>query len=196
MEALEVISKGDERLTITYDPDPMNPREWDNFGEMICFHRRYRLGDTGLDYKESNYESWGELYHALVADGASHIHALYLYDHGGITISMSKVAYDLDHPTRTGWDSGQVGFTYATPRNIQAWGIDPNDSERITGLLAAEVESYDNYLTGQVYAYKVEQLTKCECCGHTTTEVIDSCGGFESVEIAIQEAGWKEAANA
>jgi len=33
------------RATIMYDPEPVNPREWDNLGTMVCFHKRYNLGD-------------------------------------------------------------------------------------------------------------------------------------------------------
>ena len=32
-------------LVIQQDDSPSNPREDDNFGKMICFHRRYNLGD-------------------------------------------------------------------------------------------------------------------------------------------------------
>lgn len=30
---------------IHYDDAPEDPRKWENIGHMICFHRRYRLGD-------------------------------------------------------------------------------------------------------------------------------------------------------
>jgi len=32
-------------LQILYDDAAENPREWDNFGRMICWHSRYNLGD-------------------------------------------------------------------------------------------------------------------------------------------------------
>ena len=32
-------------LVIQQDDSPSNPREDDNFGKMICFHRRYNLGN-------------------------------------------------------------------------------------------------------------------------------------------------------
>ena len=33
-------------LRIVHDCDPMSPREWDNVGTMVCWHRRYSLGDN------------------------------------------------------------------------------------------------------------------------------------------------------
>lgn len=38
-------TRGPYVLVIQPDDDPFNPREDDNFGKMVCFHRRYPLGD-------------------------------------------------------------------------------------------------------------------------------------------------------
>jgi hypothetical protein len=32
-------------IKIFHDPDADSPREWSNLGTLICWHRRYRLGD-------------------------------------------------------------------------------------------------------------------------------------------------------
>lgn len=41
-----MITQSKKRVQILTDPDPQNPRtEWDHFGTMICWHRRYNLGD-------------------------------------------------------------------------------------------------------------------------------------------------------
>lgn len=33
-------------IKIYHDPDTESPREWSNLGKLICWHRRYRLGDS------------------------------------------------------------------------------------------------------------------------------------------------------
>ena len=33
-------------IKIYHDPDSESPREWSNLGTLICWHRRYRLGDS------------------------------------------------------------------------------------------------------------------------------------------------------
>ena len=33
-------------IKIYHDPDAESPREWSNLGTLICWHRRYRLGDS------------------------------------------------------------------------------------------------------------------------------------------------------
>jgi len=41
-----IASNGVKTAVILRDSDPINPREWDNVGSMICWHSRYNLGDT------------------------------------------------------------------------------------------------------------------------------------------------------
>jgi hypothetical protein len=41
-------------LTIDVDENPSDPREDDNLTKMICFHKKYTLGDKH-DYKFDNY---------------------------------------------------------------------------------------------------------------------------------------------
>lgn len=54
-------------LFVIPDDDPMNPREeYDNFGTMVCFHRRYTLGD------KHNYHSAEEFFKMLVQDSTPH----------------------------------------------------------------------------------------------------------------------------
>lgn len=50
-------------LFVVPDTDPINPREeWDNFGTMVCFHKRYTLGD------EHSYGDAEEFFQKLVQD--------------------------------------------------------------------------------------------------------------------------------
>jgi hypothetical protein len=45
MEAIKTTRKENYILEIFPDEPYESPREWDNLGTMICFHRRYNLGD-------------------------------------------------------------------------------------------------------------------------------------------------------
>lgn len=100
---------------------------------------------------------------------------LYLYDHSGITMSTG--------PFSCPWDSGQVGFIYITREQIlkeYGWKvITTKRREQIVKYLIADVEIYDQYLTGDVYGYMVED---------NDGEDIDSCWGFYGIEVCKQEA--------
>lgn len=156
----------EKTLKIYTDDDPCNPRqEFDNFGHMVCFHRRYGLGDDH-NINSGDFSSWDEIRGYLIKEkGACVILPVYLYDHSGITIRTT--------PFSCPWDSGQVGFIYATRQEIiDTWQgklLTRDLREKAESILNSEVEIYDNYLTSDVYRYTVE---------NTTGDLIDSCGGF------------------
>ncbi len=109
---------------------------------------------------------------------------LYLYDHSGITMSTGRFS--------CAWDSGQVGFVFVSLAQARKnWMLDdaatwdtpmPYDHdksvkplrERAADLLKAEVETYDQYLRGDVYGYTVT---------HKETGEEDSCWGFYQAEL-------------
>lgn len=171
----------DYLISIDYDSDPMNPREWDNFGTMVCFHGKYTLGDKH-DLQSPDYSSWAEVRDAIEADlGAMVILPLYLYDHSGISMSVGA-----SRGQHAAWDSGQVGFIYCTDGDMVDNGI--KDLDQAEALLRGEVEAYNRYLTGQVYTYRIERQSTCDSCQHTSADFVDSCSGWDSADDAMKEA--------
>jgi len=160
---------------IVLDEYPEDPREWaDHFGTMVCFHNNYLLGDK-TQYKSEWFESWKELANELIKEeDAAVILPLYLYDHSGITMSTGRF--------NCPWDSGQVGFIFVTREQVQKEYSCKNMTKKViakaTALLEAEVEEYDQYLTGQVFGFQVE----------VGGEVLDSCYGFYGQEYCMSEA--------
>jgi hypothetical protein len=99
---------------------------------------------------------------------------LYLYDHSGL--SMSTGAFSCP------WDSGQVGWIYCTKKTvIEEYGNWTAESvAKATKRLEQEVETYSEYLGGEVYGYQVID---------SDGEVIDSCWGyFGGMDCCKQEA--------
>ncbi len=152
------------KLRIEQDENPANPREeFDHFGTMACFHRRYHLGDKPFNNSPDDFETfWTE-------NGAGGIKLpLYLYDHSGLTISTK--------PFSCPWDSGQIGYIYATKEQIQKEF--EGNIEKATKCLESEVVEYNQYLTGDVWGYVVEDED-----GHH----LDSCWGFYGREYAEEQ---------
>ena len=139
-------------INIYYDEMPESPREWDNLGTMVCFHGRYNLGDEH-DYNSDDYSSWDEIENAICKDNdIAVILPLYLYDHSGITMNTTGFS--------CGWDSGQVGFIFITKEKVRSEysvkRISKKLKVRIESYLVNEVETYDNFISGQVYGYQIE----------------------------------------
>jgi hypothetical protein len=62
MQSIHEEKYKDYKIQVFIDEDPPNPRkEFDNFGHMICFHRRYDLGDKhNLSVEEAKELSKGK----------------------------------------------------------------------------------------------------------------------------------------
>lgn len=161
-------------VKIFYDTDPESPREWDNFGKMICSHRNYNLGDE--QFNAEDYEGWDDLRKYLKREEkASIILPLYLYDHSGITMYTDG---DTRYRQHEAWDSGQVGFIYCTKQQIEEEFN--GNRKKAKECLIGEVKTYDQYLVGDVYGFSITNPKD--------GEEIDSCWGFYGLEYAIEEA--------
>ena len=169
MELIKKVKRNGKTLKIFTDEYPMDPRGNDNLTKMVCFHKRYNLGDTQTDYRQEAFESWDELKEEIIEkEKPLVIKPLYMYNHSGITISTE--------PFSCRWDSGQIGWVYITNKTIDVCGtIIKNDEtfaqykERLGEYLEDEVETYDQYLRGDVYLFELTDENGDE---------IDSCGGF------------------
>jgi hypothetical protein len=219
---LERIEYKGHVIKIVPDHDLSDPRDDDNLGTMICWHRRYTLGDkhshsdhpyepqdfmremareADIDRVNGLLEYWesGTGWKMLLQN-ADHIyeHAasmceervnkvlakilyenyvilpLYLYDHSGITMST--------HPFSCRWDSGQVGYIFASRETIlKKYGkkrLTKALRKRVEKFLNSEVETYDAYISGDGCGYIVEK----------DGAEVDSCYGFYSNKDAIEYA--------
>jgi hypothetical protein len=122
----------------------MNPREWnENLGTMLCFHRRYILGDKN-PYNSEHYAGWNDFAKSLfkVHDVALML-PIYMYDHSGITISHK--------PFSCPWDSGQIGWIFVNKDRVRReFGVkrmSPKVMDKVRSVLIAEIIDYNEYLT-------------------------------------------------
>lgn len=164
---------GNEELRIVRDECEESPREWDNLGKIVCWHRRYlmpqegpRKFDTPEDFsvflKEINCQ-------ALILP-------IFMYDHSGVSISTSN-----QYPFDDYWDAGQIGYIYVTYEAIRkeydVKRISKKTLQKAKAVLMGEVETYDQFLRGDVYGFVLVQLQECNQ-GAEHENRIDSCYGF------------------
>ena len=174
---IETMENDTVNIKIYQDEDAQSSREWDNLGTMVCWHRNYVLGDKEhLFPKDFDLEEINRLLKEL---DIAVILPLYLYDHSGITMSTSNSTYPFNCP----WDSGCVGFIYVTKtalrKELSKQRLSKKSLEYAKRVLLQEVETYDEYLTGQVYGYVIEDKSG---------EHLDSCWGFYGYNYCNQEA--------
>lgn len=158
-------------VKVVQDPDAESPREWENWGVMACWHRRYNLGDV---QPKQDAQEW--LADPENVPAGSVVLPLYLYDHSGISISTGKFSCP--------WDSGQIGYIVATPERMRKMGgwmvITAKRRALVESYLKNEVSTYDDFLTGNVWGYTIESTHDCGECSSKVHEPEheDSCWGF------------------
>jgi hypothetical protein len=162
-------------MTIVTDDDPLDPRkDFDHLGKMFCFHKRRNLGDKhSIDFND--FTGWDEMEKHIRSDlDGAVVLPLYLFDHSGLNMSTS--------PFGCLWDSGQVGFIYATRSDIlKEWKVSRLSKKvlaKAAAVLESEVQVYTQYLSGDVYGYVVRLASG---------EILDSCWGFYGEADCISE---------
>lgn len=191
-------------LEVMNDDCPESPREWDNVCTMVCWHSHYDLGDkhsfdnpdefmqhlyldvTGKHWcDDHDSDDWQDVYKALKETDLVLIKQINMYDHSGITVSTSS-----GYPYNDRWDAGMVGFIYVTKKTVFKEYVDiteENWKERADKSLEGEMETYDQYLRGDVYGFTLTRKTMeqetCPHCGEVIREYeedeeVDSCWGF------------------
>lgn len=151
---------------VEYEPEvgPWNdPRDWSNASVMVCGHRDYSLGDEQV--QEGAADGYGSVRNWLIATfdaDRDTISPLYLYDHSGISMSVGS-------PNRmwlddAGWDTSMVGFAFTTPATREETGVTLENAQE---AIRQEVATYDAFLRGEVYGYRVldRDGETVECCG-------------------------------
>lgn len=178
------------------DPQASNPIEdYDNLGKQVYWHRRMNLGhcheitnkmspedwlrwQVGEHLKVNTWDVYSDKYEKFEEmtleelwkefEKYNLVIPVHAYEHGGITISASG--------RRAGWDSfdsGQLGFVYVSHEDIKkefnVKRLTKKVLEKAEKILRDEVSNYDDYLTGQVYGFVIENQHE---------EELDSCWGF------------------
>ena len=140
--------------------ETFNPRQYDNVGHMICFHRDYVLGDK--------HDFTSDAIQVFINKPGVFSLPLYFYDH-----SLQDIATEIKpYWHHAAWDSGQVGIIYATVEDANRIGIniegmcDEEIENRIFDSLEFEVQEYAKYVRGEVYGFTI------------LSGIGESCGGF------------------
>lgn len=156
----EISLKDGHVLQILYDTWAESPRSWGNLGTMAIFHNKYNFGDD-VAFSANDFNNWKEM-EEYITDTLKAVVCLpiYMYDHSGITINTTGFACP--------WDSGQVGFIYVTDDKMKENYGDTYylpDIEKAKKVLLSEVKTMDQYIRGDVYAFRLlkegEELDRC-----------------------------------
>ena len=202
MEPYEVVEYKGFKINIYPDDSAESPRERDNLGKMVCFHRRYSLGDKhkfsspSSFHRELAMELDPELERRIDywenGDGWIHLQPDYKAAdkkvHNLIEKTIDKNCimlplYLYDHsgitmstgPFSCPWDSGQVGYIYISIQDIKkeySWKVLTKEHRRLI----------EDVLQSEVRVY--DYFIRGDVFGYKILdpdgEERDSCWGFYS----------------
>ena len=159
-------------LVVDYDELAESPREWDNLSIMAIKSREFNLSDN-LDFDIPQDLTFEEFEEYLIKEQKAVLTIpLWLYNHSGISLSTSSICR---------WDSSPIGYAFVTKeilrKEFNVKNITNNILEKAKKIIMGEIETYNKYLSGEVFSYSIYEIKKCEL-GHTHKEYIESCGGF------------------
>jgi len=145
------------KIEVFYDED-YDSRECfeDILGKAVCYHERYNLGSERAKNTDM-YSSWRDwLEEEVLKPNNNQVVylPLYLYDHSGISISTT--------PFECRWDSGQVGYIYATKAEIRKWFAVKRCTQKVIEkaleVFISIIKEYDSYLRGEVYGFTITSI--------------------------------------
>lgn len=152
------------RIEVWLDEYGLDPRtEADQLGTLLCWHRRYTLGDdkaaAGVPSDPVEASIW------LEEEGEKLVWLpVYMFEHSGVALQTTPFS-----GPHAAWDSGQVGFIYVHKDKLAAEGIDEATAALI---LENEVKTYSKYINGEVYGWRIVRLDD------TLPEIDTSVGGY------------------
>jgi len=194
-------------IKIERDNSPESPREDDNLGTMVCWHKRYVLGDEQPneppeEWLESLAESldtsnrleyWSNrVTEAALQKSADLFQDLYQKAMERVleqeVIMLPLFLYDHSgitmhtKPFSSPWDSGQVGYIYVTLEDVRKeWSCKRVSAKRraqVKRMLINEVNTYDTFLRGEVYGYTILD---------DSDTPVDSCWGFYDLDTLRED---------
>lgn len=185
-------------IKVSYDNDPRNPRHNDNNGEMVCWHRKYNLGDEHNYRNNDDFlidmlasvlgnEKKAENKYYEVKNSLDNTNDIYKLNKGIIDFLKKSMVilplYLYDHSglamstksffgkaPHAEWDSGQVGWIYIDRDKFEKLYGEFNEKNIQTAIkdLTAEADLYGHYIAGENYSLAIFE----------DGEQIESIGGF------------------
>jgi hypothetical protein len=167
MDPIETFEHAGRKIKIFIDDNPESPREWDNLGTILYRgSARIHIGDQGVEPEEIDQTYNRKDVVAL---------PVYAYVHSGTCLNTTGFSCP--------WDSGQSGIIFVTHEKIKKeYGrkrITRALIKKVEAVLRQEVETYSQYLGGEVYGYVVED---------GDGEHIDSLWGMYGLDYCREEA--------
>lgn len=143
----------------------------ENIYEYLCWQEEQ---PNAIDYElyeeyEDSFSDWNSNCPGAYND--YYIFPVYAYIHSGVSLSLGRGSDRFDTSMR-----GYILVDRICPTK--------EDAEKIAQEI---INDWNNYLSGEVYQYKIYEKITCPCCANTQYNLLDSCAGFYSLDECKKE---------
>jgi hypothetical protein len=180
-DAIDTIEHNGYVIHVVVRNPPANPRDFMGTDSTILCreHNRYELGDEQSD-AGSPEEMQAEI---QAAYGPTRVMLpVWFYDHSVQAMSVRSFVGRAQHAE---WDSAWAGFIFMTDEEIRrVYGVQRITAKLVAEVeknLAAQVEVYSEYLSGNVFGYIIYDPADMD-------EPLDSCFGYYGFNDVDQAA--------
>ena len=129
MEAIETIEYKNHYIKVYPDDcDQEGPRQWDNLGILLTYHRDYNFntGEFDKDIREEfdcEYQTKKEIEADIIKEYDPIVIApVYMYEHGIIRLKIGSFQGLLPQG-HAEFDSGQIGYILATKKQVNIFSV-------------------------------------------------------------------------
>lgn len=105
------------------------------------------------------------------------------YIHGGVVLALSGSLEAGRMPDRR-WDVSQCGAVLIR-KDPAYWGEGEVDYRKIA---EAHISEWNMYLDGDIWWYRIEEITTCVHCGAESTGEVETLSGIYGYDYAVTEA--------
>ena len=162
------------RVVVLQDEDAESPVDSDSLGTITYSGRAYTLGSRAVNLEE--HERIGR----EIQKGNLIGMPVFAYIHSGTALQAAEA-----NPFHCQWDSGQSGWVYTEPEKACQWfgwkRVSKQRKEKVLDVLKAEVQTFSQYLNGEVYRFEVQVF------GEGRWNYVDGCGGYYGEDEAMAE---------
>lgn len=156
----EVIQYKGYKINIKGDDYCESPDDWSNNNLFLVYtHRDFTVKRKGFEPKD--------IYRDLSFKELFRVFRVYAYIHGGVNLSLANTEY----PFNDIWDVSTTGYVLVSKKEF-------DNKDGAFEAAKSLIESWNDYLNGDVYRFSIVKETTCKECGHTESKLMDCCGGF------------------
>jgi len=167
MEAVESKRIGKYLIKVVQDEQADSPDCWGNDDAFVVYdHRQFYVKREGFAPRDIFDHTNAR--HKMFYDG-HYVFVLYAYIHSGVALSVG----DHNFPDAR-WDVSSTGYV-VVKRQKEMY-----NREKAFKLAEAITEEWNQYLSGDVYGYKVYDMTGADITEEDEDEgeMVESCWGF------------------